>query len=98
MHKRARNHKLLVEWKDVLRRDFLEIIILYDGYYKNDIYYEPQGKGEARKCGYDDGKHTLDVREWTCPSCGMHHDRDIKAAKNILRLGTSLGKKVVTSA
>ena len=35
-------------------------------------------------CGYDDGKHTLDVRQWTCPHCGMNHDRDINAARNIL--------------
>lgn len=39
------------------------------------------------ECGYDDGKHTLDVRDWTCPSCGTHHDRDINAAKNIRNLG-----------
>lgn len=35
-------------------------------------------------CGYDDGKHDLAVREWTCPQCHSHHDRDINAAKNIL--------------
>ena len=35
-------------------------------------------------CGYDDGKHTLDIRQWTCPNCGTSHDRDINAAKNIL--------------
>lgn len=39
-------------------------------------------------CGYDDGKHTLDVRDWICPSCGQVHDRDINAAKNILHIGT----------
>jgi putative transposase len=29
----------------------------------------------------------LEIREWTCDECGAVHDRDVNAARNILRLG-----------
>ena len=38
-------------------------------------------------CGYHSGKKPLDVREWTCPKCNTHHDRDINASINILNRG-----------
>lgn len=38
-------------------------------------------------CGYKNDNLTLKDREWTCPECGRTHDRDVQAARNILRRG-----------
>ena len=45
-------------------------------------------------CGYHSGKKPLDVREWTCPKCNKHHDRDINASINILNRGLKELKKI----
>lgn len=40
-------------------------------------------------CGSYQAKMPLSVRVWTCPDCGARHDRDVNAAKNILKFSTA---------
>ena len=39
------------------------------------------------ECGYRNDTLTLADRQWVCPQCGAVHDRDLNAARNILRRG-----------
>ena len=41
-------------------------------------------------CDFHNENLTLNDRQWTCPECGSHHDRDINAAINILRAGIAV--------
>ena len=41
-------------------------------------------------CGYRNENLSLKERQWTCPKCSSHHDRDINAARNILRAGIAV--------
>ena len=81
-----KNHKLAraianQSWRKI--RSQLEYKCAWYG--KQLVTVNPRKTSQiCSNCGYDDGKHTLDVRQWICPNCGMNHDRDINAAKNIL--------------
>jgi putative transposase len=48
--------------------------------------WEPTSK-QCSSCGFKNGDMPLSVREWDCPQCGVHHDRDINAAVNIREAG-----------
>lgn len=54
-------------------------------FFKIDRWF-PSTKA-CSSCGYIMKKIPLNIRTWTCPHCGIYHDRDINAAKNILKEG-----------
>lgn len=56
-------------------------------FFKIDRFYA--SSQICSSCGHKDGKKTLDIREWECSSCGVHHDRDLNAATNVLLKGYS---------
>lgn len=54
-------------------------------YHRINRFY-PSSK-TCSSCGYKLEKLDLGTREWQCPNCKTKHDRDLNAAKNILRVG-----------
>lgn len=81
-----KNHKLAraianQSWREIRR----QLEYKCEWYGKQLVTVNPWKTSQiCSNCGYDDGKHALDIRRWTCPNCGVSHDRDINAAKNIL--------------
>ncbi|WP_304154921.1 RNA-guided endonuclease TnpB family protein [Megamonas hypermegale] len=86
-----RNHKLArniadVSWSEFVRQLkykaewFGKVIVKIDKFYPSSQL--------CHVCGYKNTEvKDLDVREWDCPECKTHHDRDVNAAINIRNEG-----------
>ena len=78
----------LIEWKSKIKGKY---------YYKIDAYY-PSSQ-ICSTCGYKNEElKDLSIREYDCPECGSHNDRDINASLNILLEGLKLHYDLVSLA
>ena len=84
----TKNHSLAKAITNVSFGEFNRQIEYKAQMYGKQIYrvdrFFPSSK-TCSVCGCIQDKMPLNVREWTCPDCGAHHDRDINAATNLLR-------------
>ncbi len=89
----TRNHKLARSISDASWGEFNRQLKYKCQWYGRELVridrYFPSSK-RCGKCGYVVDKLPLSTREWECPKCGVVHDRDINASRNILAAGLAV--------
>ena len=88
-----KNHKLAQAFSDVSLGAFYTMLEYKANWndkavVKIDRFF-PSSKC-CSNCGWIKQDLTLAIREWTCESCGEHHDRDFNASINIKKQGLKI--------
>jgi putative transposase len=86
----VRNRSLARSLSDTAFSEFLRQLEYKAQWYGRTVIkvdrFFPSSK-RCSACGFVLERLGLSEREWTCPDCGVRHDRDVNAARNLLEEG-----------
>jgi len=88
-----KNHKLSKHIADASWGNFVNLLQYKCDWYGRELVkvnrFFPSSK-TCNECGWINQDLNLSIREWTCESCGVVHDRDVNASCNILKEGLKI--------
>ena len=90
-------HKIAKHLKNLPIREFIRVLKYKSNWLGKKVIeinkYYPSSQS-CNRCDYKNEEvKDLSVRKWTCPKCGMIHDRDINASTNIMFEGLKIYMK-----